>query len=321
MKVCFLLLYWVLLAVAPHSGYAQSLPAVYLNDRNQETIPDSATHYRVVDQESGVGGFAMREYSLAGTLLLHGTLSAIDPPIRDGIFTWYHPSGTKASQVHYRDDEADGIYVAWYEDGRVSQRGEYTDGQRTGRWLSVHRNGQKRSVGHYQLGQLHGEWRYYLNTGQLSAVERLNHGRSQSLIVYQADGTLSPAGGVRRQAPEFPGGEAALLSYLVRNTVYPKTARRRNITGSVFVTYTVGEDGRVGQVRIVRGLSPEVDNEAQRVVASLPAFRPGYEYNVPTAMTYTLPIHFAPTFTLLRGLRPQQGPPIEARAGFPDNIL
>ena len=320
MKVCLLLLSFAFFVVKPCCSYAQSMPAVYLNDRDQETIPDSATHYRVVDQGSGVGGYAMREYSLAGTLLLRGTLSAIDPPIRDGVFTWYHPNGAKASQVHYRDDEADGVYVAWYEDGRVSQRGEYTDGQRTGRWLTVHRNGQKRSEGHYQLGRLHGEWRYYLNTGQLSAVERLKQGRSLNLTLYQADGTPSP-GGERRKVPEFPGGQAALLNYVARNTVYPKTARRRNITGSVYVTYTVSEDGRVGQVRVVRGLSPEVDNEARRVVASLPVFRPGYEYNVPTAMTFTLPIHFSPTFTLLHGLRPQQGPPIEARVGYPDDVL
>jgi len=318
MRVHLPALFLVLLGALPCASHAQSLPAVYLNAREQETVPDSATHYRVVDQKEEAGSYAMREYSLAGTLLLQGSLSAIDPPVRNGVFTWFHPSGAKASQVHYRDDKANGLYLAWYEDGQVSQRGEYTSGRRSGRWLSVHRNGQKRSEGHYLLGRPQGEWRYFFNTGQLSAVERLNQGRSVSLALYQADGTPSSAGGVRRQAPEFPGGEAALLSYLARNTVYPKTARQRNITGSVYIAYTVGEDGQVSQVHVARGLSPEVDNEARRVVASLPAFRPGREYNVPTAMTYTLPIHFAPTFNLLRGLRPSQERPTEARVGYPD---
>ncbi|WP_324676080.1 TonB family protein [Hymenobacter sp. GOD-10R] len=311
----------MLLGVTPRASYAQSLPAVYLNARNQATVPDSATHYRVVDQKEEAGGHVMREYSLAGTLLLQGTLSAIDPAVRNGLFTWFHPNGAKASQVHYHDDVANGLYLAWYEDGRVSQRGEYANGRRTGRWLSVHRNGQKRSEGHYLVGRQHGEWHYYFNTGQLSAVERLNQGRSLNLALYQADGSPSLAAGQRRRAPEFPGGEAALLSYLARNTVYPKTDRQRNITGSVYVTYTVGEDGQVGQVHVVRGLSPEADSEARRVVASLPAFRPGSEYNVPTAMTYTLPIHFAPSFTLLHGIRPAQEPPTEARAGYPDDGL
>ncbi|OUJ75402.1 hypothetical protein BXP70_05155 [Hymenobacter crusticola] len=305
----------------PRVSCGQSLPAVYLNARNQETVPDSATHYRVVNQKEETGGYGMREYSLAGTLLLQGTLSAIDPPVRNGVFTWFHPSGAKASQVQYHNDKANGLYLAWYEDGRVRQRGEYMSGRRTGRWLSVHRNGQKRSEGHYVLGRPHGEWRYYFNTGQLSAVERLSQGRSMSLALYQADGTPSSAGGPRRQAPAFPGGEAALLDYLARNTVYPKTARQRNIIGSVHVSYTVGEDGQVGQIHIARGLSPEIDSEARRVVASLPAFQPGHEYNVPTAMTYTLPIHFAPSFTLLHGVRPAQEPPTEARVGYPDEGL
>ena len=317
MRACLPGFYLVLLVASSGTSCAQSLPAVYLNVRNQETVPDSATHYRLIDQKDKAGIYAMREYSLTGTLLLQGTLSSIDPPVRSGVFTWFHPTGTKASQVQYHNDVANGLYLAWYEEGGVRQRGEYLNGRRTGRWVSVHRNGHKRSVGHYVLGQAHGEWRYYFNTGQLSAIERLNRGRSLGLLLYQADGTLSAPGGQRRQAPEFPGGEAALLSYLARNTVYPKTVRQRNITGSVYVTYTIGEDGRVGQVQVMRSLSPEADNEARRVVASLPTFRPGYEYNVPTAMTYTLPIHFAPAVTL-RGLRPAPVPPTEARLGYPN---
>ncbi|MCC2546890.1 TonB family protein [Hymenobacter sp. BT175] len=302
---------------AATAGLAQSLPAVYLNAHEEETVPDSATHYRIVDRRSG-SDYPVREYNLSGTLRLRGTLSNIDPPIRNGLFTWYHPNGSKASQVHYRDDEAHGVYVAWYEDGHISSRGEYEDGQRTGRWVSVHRNGQKRSTGAYVAGRQHGEWRYYFDNGQLSAVEQFNHGHSLAVAFYKSDGSVLARPLARRQAPEFPGGEAALLQHLARATVYPKSARRKNISGKVYVTYTVGEDGRVGQVRVVRGLAPEVDNEARRIVANLPAFRPGREYNVPTAMTFTLPIIFGPSFSLFGEARPLHTRPIEARAGYPD---
>ena len=303
--------------VLPASSWAQSLPAVYLNARDEETVPDSATHYRVVDLVSETE-FGVREYSLVGTLLLRGTLTAIDPPMRNGLFTWLYPTGAKASQVHFRDNDAHGLFVAWYEDGRVRSRGDYEYGQRVGPWLSVHRNGQKRSEGRYQSGQPHGEWRYYYDTGQLSAVERLHAGRTLSLTYYLPDGATLAGTSQKRQAPEFPGGEAALLRHLAQATVYPKEARRRNLTGQVFVSYTVGEDGRVGDVRVVRGLSPELDNEARRVVAGLPAFQPGREYNLPTAMTFTLAINFTPSFTLFGNSLPPQAPPTEARVRYPD---
>ncbi|WP_188556230.1 energy transducer TonB [Hymenobacter glacieicola] len=318
MRIRYAFLLPALLAV--HLSRGQSLPAVYLNNRDEATIPDSATHYRIVDRKSDLlGTYSMREYSLSGTLLLRGTLSSIDPPVRNGMLTWYHPSGSKAGQVHYKDDEADGLYIGWYDDGRVSQRGEYADGQRVGRWISVHRNGQKRSEGRYNLGRPVGEWHYYYDTGELSAIEMPDRqGKPLALAFFNKDG--SPyMGKVRtRELPQFPGGEAALLNFVARNTTYPRNSRRKGITGSVYVSYTVGEDGRVGQVRVVQGLAPEADQEARRVVASLPAFEPGREYNLPTAMTFTIPIYFAPNFSLLSGLRPPQVPPSEARASAPD---
>lgn len=320
MSIRFAFLLPLALLARPAHSLAQTLPAIYLNDEDRPTIPDSATHYRLVERKNELlGTYAMREYALSGTLLVKGTLSAIDPPVRNGPLTWYHPDGSRASQVHYRDDEAEGLYLGWYEDGHVSQRGEYADGQRVGRWISVHRNGQKRSEGRYHNGRPVGEWRYYFDTGELSAIEMPDRqGKPLALAFFNKDG--SPfMGRVRtRELPHFPGGEAALLNYVARNTTYPRNTRRKGITGNVLVSYTVGEDGRVGQVRVVQGLAPDADLEARRVVASLPAFEPGREYNLPTAMTFTIPIHFAPNFSLAAGLRPSQGPPSEARAAAPD---
>ncbi|SNR42489.1 energy transducer TonB [Hymenobacter mucosus] len=315
-RYCALLVF----VAAPYVGLAQSLPAVYLNDRDEATVPDSASHYRIIDRKSDLlETFTMREYSLSGTLLLKGALSSIDPPVRNGQLTWYHPSGTKAGQVHYHNDEADGLYVGWYEDGRISQRGEYTDGQRTGRWITVHRNGQKRSEGRYHNGRAVGEWHYYYDTGQLSAIELPDRqGKPLALAFFNEDGSAYMGKVQARELPKFPGGQGALLSYIARNTNYPKNSRRKGITGKVYVRYTVDEDGRVGQVQVVRSLSPDADQEARRVVASLPVFEPGREYNLPTAMTFTLPIYFAPNFSLFSGVRPPQVPPTEARATSPD---
>lgn len=294
----------------------QSLPAVYLNEQNQATVPDSATHYRVVEQRPESGLYPMREFAMNGTLLLRGFLASIDPPLRSGMFTGFHPNGAKASQVHFQDDRPEGVYIAWNEEGKVQERGEYHHGERTGRWLSVHRNGQRRSTGNYAAGQPVGEWRYYYGNGQLAAVETSHPSQPTSLTLYNEDGSRYEGLPRRRQTPEFPGGEQALLEYLARHTNYPRDARRKGITGKVYVSYTVEEDGRVGQVRVLRGLAADIDNEARRVVASLPRFRPGREYNVPTSFTYTVPIYFAPQFSLFGGPKPPPTPPVEARANW-----
>ncbi|WP_345221843.1 TonB family protein [Hymenobacter koreensis] len=306
-----------LLLAGAFSGVAQSLPAVYLNERGEETVPDSASHYRVVERRPESGGLLpMREYAMNGTLLLRGFLTPDEPPTRAGQFTWYHPNGVKASQTYFRNDEVNGLFVAWYDDGKVRERGEYDNGQRNGRWLSVHRNGQKRSEGQYVGSRPLGDWRFYYDSGQLAAVESIERGLPTALTFYNENGALQAGPLLRRVPPAFPGGEIALLEYLNMHTEYPKDARRKGITGKVYISYTVGEDGRVGQVRVVRGLSADVDNEALRVVRSLPRFKPGREYNVPTAFTYTVPIHFAPDFRLFGGHKPAPTPPIEARASW-----
>ncbi|MBT2558044.1 TonB family protein [Hymenobacter sp. ISL-91] len=307
-------------AGAVRLSHGQSLPAVYLDSQGRPTVPDSATHYRVVERRNELlGTHVMREFSLLGELLLKGTLSSIDPPVRNGLLTWYHPGGSRAAQVQYRDDEANGLYVGWYEDGRVSQRGDYVQGQRVGRWLSVHRNGQKRSEGHYNTGRPVGEWRYYYDTGELSAIEMPDRqGRPLALAFFNKDGSPYMQPVQVRKLPRFLGGEAALLSFVAQNTTYPREVRRKGIVGNVLVSYTVGEDGHVGQVRITQGLAAEADREALRVVAALPRFEPGREYNLPTAMTFTIPIYFGPGFSLASGLKPPQTPPSEARAAAPE---
>jgi TonB family protein len=298
------------------AAVGQSLPAVYLNEHNQATVPDSATHYRVVEQRPEAGLYPMQEFAMNGTLLQRGFLASIDPPVRSGAFIGYHPNGAKASQVYFQDDQPEGLYVAWYDNGKVQERGEYHRGQRTGRWLSVHPNGQRRSTGSYQANRPTGEWRYYYNNGQPAAVAATEPGQPADVTLYNEDGSRYIGLPQRREAPVFPGGEQALVDYLLQHTNYPRDARRKGIVGKVYVSYTVGEDGRVGQVRVLRGLSPEADNEARRVVASLPRFRPGREYNVPTSFTYTVPIYFAPQFSLFGGPKPALSPPVEARANW-----
>ncbi|MCR5888792.1 hypothetical protein LRS06_13640 [Hymenobacter sp. J193] len=184
---------------------SQSMPAIYLNEQGEEVVPDSATHYRIIDRKTDAG-YTIREHTINGTLLLRGTFASIDPVWRTGLFTWYHPNGTKASQVHFEDDEPAGVYVAWYENGKVRERGQFEEGQRTGRWVTVHRNGQKRSEGRYLYGRPVGEWRYYYDNGQLSAIELLNRAKGPALAFFNLDGSPFVGKLQRRQMPEFPGG-------------------------------------------------------------------------------------------------------------------
>ncbi|PKP04769.1 MAG: energy transducer TonB [Bacteroidetes bacterium HGW-Bacteroidetes-6] len=94
------------------------------------------------------------------------------------------------------------------------------------------------------------------------------------------------------EQPGFPGGESALMEYLGRNIKYPQLARESNIQGTVFVTFVVEPNGSISNVKTLRGIGGGCDEEALRVVKSMPNWTPGKQRGKPVRVQFNLPIRF-----------------------------
>ncbi len=94
--------------------------------------------------------------------------------------------------------------------------------------------------------------------------------------------------------PMFPGGDAELLNFIGKNTVYPEAAKTNNIQGRVIVRFCVTAHGGVDRISILKGVDPNLDTEALRVVSTLPKFKPGKQGGKTVPVWYMVPI----TFTL-----------------------
>jgi len=92
--------------------------------------------------------------------------------------------------------------------------------------------------------------------------------------------------------PSFPGGEAKLYEYLGKNIEYPQIANESGIQGRVFVTFVVEKDGSITDVRVLRGIGGGCDEEAVRVVKSMPKWTPGKQRGKAVRVQYNLPIKF-----------------------------
>ncbi len=95
------------------------------------------------------------------------------------------------------------------------------------------------------------------------------------------------------EMPEFPGGEAALRDFMVKNITYPEQAKKDTIQGKVFVTFVIDAAGKVGDVKVVRGVHPLLDQEAVRVIGLMPVWKPGTQKGIPVKVSYTLPVMFS----------------------------
>lgn len=92
--------------------------------------------------------------------------------------------------------------------------------------------------------------------------------------------------------PEFPGGDPAMYQWLSENLVYPPKAQENGIQGTVVVSFTIGVDGSVTNVKVARGKDPALDYEAVRVVRLMPKWKPGKVNGKPVPIIYTLPVKF-----------------------------
>ena len=95
------------------------------------------------------------------------------------------------------------------------------------------------------------------------------------------------------QKPSFNGGDANEFSKWVNSKlVYPEIAKENGVQGRVTLMFTVEADGRVTNVRVVRGVDESLDKEAVRVVSSSPKWKPGRQRDRAVKVTYTFPVIF-----------------------------
>lgn len=97
---------------------------------------------------------------------------------------------------------------------------------------------------------------------------------------------------VVEQMPKFPGGDAALLSYLSSHTNYPTVAAENGVQGRVVVGFVVERDGSVSDVKILRSVDPSLDKEAMRVVKSMPKWTPGKQNGSAVRVKFQVPVSF-----------------------------
>lgn len=102
----------------------------------------------------------------------------------------------------------------------------------------------------------------------------------------------SPLFTVVEEMPQFPGGEEARMKYMQENIKYPVDAKKKGIQGKVFVSFVVEKDGKVSDVKVLRGIGGGCDEEAVRVISNMPDWIPGKQKGEAVRVQFNTPIHF-----------------------------
>lgn len=91
---------------------------------------------------------------------------------------------------------------------------------------------------------------------------------------------------------QYPGGVKKMKTYLARNIQYPEVAMQNGDQGKVFVEFVVEKDGSLSNVKVLRGVSKEIDAEAIRVIEAMPKWTPAVHKKKYVRSRARLPINF-----------------------------
>ncbi len=208
------------------------------------------------------------------------------------------------------------VHRYYVRSGNLEMTGHYTDLDsfvKQGEFIYYDTLGGISSKGSFVNDKKHGEWSdYYFGGKQLHYLEYYEYGEDRNFYSYYESGKLkreviydgkkvvtkkkfAEDGGELTYTPNdvMPEADYNVANYLSKNVSYPKKCIKQEISGRVIVKFVVDENGKIGTVSIVKSVHPLIDEEAMRVVLSMPDWKPGLSDDKPVKVYYSLPIKFS----------------------------
>lgn len=152
-------------------------------------------------------------------------------------------------------------------------------------------------IGQYTDGLIKNERGVWVSDSNIESADVLSyrHDEAEKISAQQMSKNSQAEDHVYdvvEQMPSFPGGISQALLFIQRNLRYPAVAKKEGIQGRVILTFVVETDGRLTHVVVRKSISPSIDEEAVRIVKSMPRWIPGKQNGIPVRVKYTLPILF-----------------------------
>ncbi len=114
------------------------------------------------------------------------------------------------------------------------------------------------------------------------------HAQTNSLTQAQVDSLPCI---ILDKGAEFPGGNDSLFKFIGRNIKYPPI-QRCDVEGTIYVEFIIEKDGKISNIKVKKGVNEYFDNEAKRVVKSMPNWIPGEKDNKIVRTIKYIPIRF-----------------------------
>lgn len=256
----------ILLFVVGNSTYAQDTLTYYVTGSGKEVSKEESKYLRKVFR-TPEGVFKVKDYYKEGQLQMTGAY------LNDSL-----KKGT-------------GQFIKYYKNGKSEATWTYVKGKSTGKSQKYFESGGIKSSIDMVQGKKHGQLNTYWKNGTQKRADNYHND------VFIQGKCFNEIGAEIEHfpfiiMPKISKYKNGIQQFLAMNVKYPNTASINDITGRVFVNFTVGKKGVIRDVRILRGAHPLLNKEALRVVNAMPTWIPGKEDGELVSVSYNLPISF-----------------------------
>jgi len=173
----------------------------------------------------------------------------------------------------------------------IEQYSNYKKKTKEGKSYTYHSDLKLKSIADFKDGKYHDTLKTFHSNGTIKRLEIFEDGKTVKGNCYGINGNDTlyfPYETIGR----YPGGEDALIKYLVKNIKYPEKARKKGIEGTVYIKFLVNKNGDIENLKVAKSVDLFLDTEAMRVVAQMGKWIPGEIDGEKIALFYTLPIKF-----------------------------
>lgn len=237
----------------------------------------------------------------------------------DSLVTIYFPNGKIHRKILMKNDEVFTCLETYDFQGNIIDGGNLNEGNGKYIQYTFDKTGKNesrlaiRTISNFENGIINGYFCRYDEKDSLSEEGEFFLGqkngkwfesirKSNPYYYYLADKTIANKFKLGLDSynfslfdisPDFPGGDQSRIKFLVNNVKYPSSSREKGEMGTVYVSFIINKTGEIKNIKILRGVSKNIDNEVLRVISLIPMFLPGFADGMPVEIQFNMPMKFS----------------------------
>lgn len=282
MQICKIF-FWIIVCITAKSQTSGRIQ--YFDSEGKAVFnPKSATYYRTIEETEET--FIVRDYYLSGNVKMVASCSSVEPEvIREGKCIQYFENGSVKEEGTYEEDEPEGIHRHYFENGNPRKEilHEGDEQKHIQWWLEDGTPLLANGSGIVHEPHPHRtEAMLHLDIESSKVIASFSTELNSPDTIYTCSDIL----------PQYTGGSNAMTRELQSYMSYPRSARRENIEGTVYIQFIIDTSGHATGCKTLRGIHPECDAVAMTAVCKLQRWIPGKHRGKPVLTRYVVPVRF-----------------------------